>query len=61
MTDDVETVTPRPGTTLYTGAGLHPFRPGEVASVPAEHADDLVGQGVVEHVPLPAPTARVTT
>ena len=36
MADDVKTVTPTPGTTLYTGAGLHPFRPGEVASVPAE-------------------------
>jgi hypothetical protein len=55
MVDDVKTVTPAPGTTLYTGAGLHPFRPGEVASVPAEHADDLVGQGVVEHVPPAAP------
>ena len=53
MADDVKTVTPAPGTTLYTGAGLHPFRPGEVASVPADHADDLVGQGVVEHVPPP--------
>ena len=28
MTDDVRTITPTPGTTLYTGAGLHPFRPG---------------------------------
>ncbi len=56
MADDVKAVTPAPGTTLYTGAGLHPFRPGEVASVPAEHADDLVGQGVVEHVDPPAPT-----
>ena len=55
MADDVKTVTPAAGTTLYTGAGLHPFRPGEVASVPADHADDLVGQGVVEHVPPPAP------
>jgi hypothetical protein len=42
MADDVKTVTPLPGTTLYTGAGLHPFQPGEVASVPAEHADDGV-------------------
>jgi hypothetical protein len=55
MADDVKTVTPAPGTTLYTGAGLHPFRPGGVASVPADHADDLVGQGVVEHVPSPSP------
>jgi hypothetical protein len=55
MADDVKTVTPALGTTLYTGAGLHPFRPGEVASVPADHADDLVGQGVAEHVPSPAP------
>ena len=57
MADDTKTVTPAHGTTLYTGAGLHPFRPGEVASVPAEHADDLVGQGVVEHV-LPPTLAR---
>lgn len=28
MADDVKTVIPAPGTTLYTGAGLHPFRPG---------------------------------
>ncbi len=55
MADDVKTVTPAPGTALYTGAGLHPFRPGEAASVPAAHADDLVGQGVAEHVPPPAP------
>lgn len=56
MADDIKTVTLIAGTMLYTGAGMHPFRPGEVASVPAEHADDLVGQGVVEHAPPPAPT-----
>jgi hypothetical protein len=54
MADDVKTVTPASGTTLYTGASLQPFRPGEVASMPADHADDLVGQGVVEHVSRPA-------
>lgn len=56
MADDVKSVTPTMGTTLYTGAGLHPFWPGEVASVPADHADELVGKGIVEHVPPPAPT-----
>jgi hypothetical protein len=55
MANNVKTVTPIAGTTLYTGAGMHPFRPGEMASVPADHADDLVGQGVVEHVPPSAP------
>jgi hypothetical protein len=35
MADDFKTVSPTLGTTLYTGAGLYPFRPGEVASVPA--------------------------
>jgi hypothetical protein len=55
MADNVKTITPTPGTTLYTGAGLHPFRPGDLALVPAGHADDLVEQGVVEHVPTPTP------
>jgi hypothetical protein len=55
MADDVKTVTPIAGTTLYTGVGLHPVRLGEVASVPADHADDLARQGVVEHVVPPAP------
>jgi hypothetical protein len=55
MADHVKTVTPAPGTSLYTGAGLHPFGPGEVASLPAEHADDLVEQGLVEHIALPTP------
>jgi hypothetical protein len=55
MSGEIKTVNPAPGTTLYTGAGLHPFRPGEVASLPADHADDLVKQGVVEHVPPLAP------
>jgi hypothetical protein len=55
LADNVKTVTPAPGTALYTGAGLPPCRPGEVALVPADHADDLVGQGVVEYVPLPVP------
>jgi hypothetical protein len=54
MVDGVKTVTPTSGTTLYTGAGLHPFRPGEVARLPADHADDMVGQEMVEHVPPPA-------
>jgi hypothetical protein len=36
MADDVKTVTAAPGTALYTGAGLHPFRPGAAASVQAD-------------------------
>ena len=55
MADDERAVTPAPGSTLYTGAGLHPFQPGEVASAPAAHAGELVEQGVVECVPPPAP------
>jgi hypothetical protein len=39
MADDITSVTPAPGATLYTGARLHPFRPGEVASVPADQSD----------------------
>ena len=50
MADDVKTVTPAPGTTFYTGAGLHPFRPGDVVSVPADHADDLVKEKAVVQV-----------
>lgn len=54
MADEVKTVMPATGVKLYTGAGLHPFRSGEVASVPADHADDLVkGNAVVPIVPTP--------
>ena len=50
MAEDVKTVTPVPGAKLYIGAGLYPFRPGDVASVPAEHADDLVKGKSVEQI-----------
>jgi hypothetical protein len=56
VADGVKSVTPAPGTTLYR-LGPAPFRHGEVASVTVDHAGDLVGQGVVEHVPLSTPAS----
>ena len=58
MANGVKAVSLSPGTTDYTGAGRHPFPSGEVASVPAEYADDLVGPGVVE--PLAIDIPRIT-
>jgi hypothetical protein len=57
MADETKSVTPLAGAKLYTGAGLFPFQSGEVAVVPAAHADDLAAQGAVEHIvpPEPAP------
>jgi hypothetical protein len=53
MADDVKSVTPVAGGKLYTGAGLVPFQGGEVAVVPAAHADDLATLGAVEHIISP--------
>lgn len=51
---DTRTVTPTAGTTVYTGAGAAPHHAGERVKMPADHAADLVDQGVVTDVPAPA-------
>jgi len=46
MADETTTVTVAPGSLIYTGAGLHPFREGDTVELPAEHAADLAAHVV---------------
>jgi cytochrome c553 len=46
MADKTTTVTVAPGSLIYKGAGLHPFREGEAVELSAEDAADLAAHVV---------------
>lgn len=54
MADETKVVKVAEGAKVYTGIGVAPFQAGDEVALPADHADALLGQGVVEPAPAPA-------